>query len=216
MFASKRNTILISAAAVLLMAMATVAVLWALNGTDQVEDPDSEPVLTLTRDDDEEVNVADTSEDYGACDVTSTQAIKDELGAPAANVQSEHNLGVAGDAGGTAQICFYPFDSELSMDNGLNVEVSQIDEAVDLEQELELVAETSEIVEDLGDAAFYYSTDSEEMDDPVSSVSFNLIVYVDDARYTISIYQPADAVEYSDDEALTALSALAARSNLLN
>lgn len=213
MFMSKSKQISISIAAILVVALATVAVLWALSGTNIV--PDNQPKLTLTKDSDEEVNIADTSTDYGACDAVSVQAIKETLGTPAKDTQSEHNLGVAGDVGGTSQTCFYPFDAKLSLDNGLAVEVTRVDEMIDLDQEIELIAESNQLVDDLGDAAFYYFTDDEDVASSVEYINFSLVVYANDQRISFSIHQPIDSVDYSSEQAVDYLVSLVKQSSIL-
>jgi hypothetical protein len=168
--------------------------------------------------------VVNESKDYQACDILSTEALKESLGDAGQNLQAPENLGIVeeqpvGDGVdeivADSQICVYAFAEGGSLENSFNSNNALIIEKTVYQNEggttailQQVEADPTAIAVELTELnAFYIPNVANDGPDPAAS--FELQVFSSTERTTLTIRQPADETTFTNDSAQAALEAIA-------
>lgn len=208
--------ILISSGVVIVVAGITLATLLVFKHPDKQVDTKPAPVSKKL--------VLDHSKDYGACTLLNTAAIQTALGDAATNLQKPLDAGITSDRyfgdgvkdiTSDTQTCVYAFSPGTSTDevlagaNGLSIKVTKYTNTAGPTALIEQTKQnpTQELVNSLGDAAFYTSYIGTE--GPNATASFTLLVFKGNESISYGIIQPAATTHFTTDSAKTALLSLA-------
>jgi len=200
--------IIISAAAVIVIAGLVVVGLLVFGKKSDTTTKDTKPVL-----------VADTSKDFGACTLLTKEKLKSALGSPASKLQGPDNMGlgrVSGNAssnvkGDQSQRCIYSFvsggtiDNAFNADNGFAVEVYVHKDQASVTAYQAIKNPIAVEVTGIGDAAEYLSSNTADE----KLIRSTLVVFVGLRHYSFTISQPADAATFTSETAKAALETIA-------
>ncbi len=192
--------VIISVIGAMLVAAATVFILW-LTQPKAVEPP-KDTSSTI---------VPDLSKDYGACQLLTKDTIKTALGSKAADLQDGSNSGrLHYSAGVEGQYCSYDFTNNPA--NGtFKAEVSVYQGSADAQAIMALLADdtTKESLSLTNGDGFYSSNVDKVSQDSPEVQHFVLTFFSQEKQYTLSINQPRETVTFDDTSAKAALVTLA-------
>lgn len=207
--------ILISLGAVVLVTVATVGILYAVqqNTAIEVEPTDTQSNVSI-----------DLSKDYQACTTISFDALQNALGATGDSLQEPQNAGITGeqrvgegvdDVVADSQTCVYAFTGGGTVENGFNagnafvIQKTLYTNATGTSAVIAQTAQdpTLEVINGIGDAAFYSSSDQAE--GPDATYVFDLLLFREKERISLTIRQPADEATFTAESARSALLSIA-------
>lgn len=156
---------------------------------------------------------ADTSKDFGACELVQKDDIAFAFGDVASSLQGPDNVGLISDNKGQAQMCVYSFipggniETSFNANNGFSVEVYEFSDQAGLDDELDVISALPGVtaVENLGESALHRTIDGEGQ----LNTKHLLYVYKGLKKYTFAVSQPADAVTITPASARSALETIA-------